>query len=70
MNSIGAGVKEIRLRDEYGAFRVIYVTKFGDLIYVLHCFEKKTRKTSAGDLEKATRRYRELQREQNNERSI
>ncbi|MGD0889656.1 MAG: type II toxin-antitoxin system RelE/ParE family toxin [Acidobacteriaceae bacterium] len=63
MNSIGAGVREIRVRDERGIFRVLYVTKFGDTIYVLHCFQKKTQKTSAGDVEIAARRYKELQRE-------
>jgi predicted XRE-type DNA-binding protein/phage-related protein len=42
MNSVGAGVREIRVRDEHGTFRVIYVTKFGDTVFVLHCFQKKT----------------------------
>jgi phage-related protein len=63
MNSIGAGVREIRVRDERGIFRVLYVAKFGDTIYVLHCFQKKTQKTSRGDTETAARRYKELQRE-------
>ena len=63
MNSIGAGVREIRVRDERGIFRVLYVTKFGDTIYVLHCFQKKTQKTSSADVEIAARRYSELLRE-------
>ena len=46
MNTVGQGVKEIRIRDASGAFRVIYVAKFADAIYVLHCFQKKTEKTS------------------------
>lgn len=62
MNSVGAGVSEIRIRDEQGIFRVLYVTKFDDLIYVLHCFQKKTEKTSASDIELARRRYREILR--------
>jgi phage-related protein len=37
---------EIRIRDAAGAFRVLYVAKFGDAVYVLHCFQKKTQKTS------------------------
>ncbi|MBK7930987.1 MAG: type II toxin-antitoxin system RelE/ParE family toxin [Bryobacterales bacterium] len=37
---------EIRIRDEAGAFRVLYVAKFADAVYVLHCFQKKTEKTS------------------------
>lgn len=60
MPSIGAGVQEIRIRDEAGQFRVIYVAKFADGVYVLHCFQKKTQKTSKPDIELARRRYAEL----------
>ncbi len=60
MPSIGQGVREIRVRDITGAFRVIYVAKFSDVIHVLHCFQKKTQKTSKSDLELAKSRYREL----------
>ncbi len=56
---VGPGACEIRVRDEAGAFRVIYVAKFEDAIYVLHAFQKKTRKTSRADLKLARRRYRE-----------
>jgi phage-related protein len=63
MSSIGAGVREIRVRDERGAFRVVYITKFGETVYVLHCFQKKTQKTSSADIEIATRRYTEVQKE-------
>ena len=63
MPTIGKGVREIRIRDEAGAFRVIYVAKFADAIYVLHCFQKKTEKTSKADIELAETRYRELVRE-------
>ena len=63
MNTVGPGVREIRIRDERGIFRVMYVTKFGDAIFVLHCFQKKTQKTSVADIETATRRYKELQKE-------
>ena len=63
MNSVGAGVREIRVRDERGIFRVMYVTKFGDTLFVLHCFQKKSQRTSAADLETATRRYNELRKE-------
>ena len=45
MNTVCQGVKEIRIRDAAGAFRVIYVAKFADAVYVLHCFQKKTEKT-------------------------
>jgi phage-related protein len=63
MNSIGAGVREIRIREASGAFRIVYVTKFAGTVHVLHCFQKKSQKTSAIDIETATRRYRELQKE-------
>ncbi len=59
MTAVGRGVKEIRLRDEAGAFRVLCVAKFADAIYVLHCFQKKTGRTSKADVELAARRYRE-----------
>jgi phage-related protein len=53
-------VKEIRIRDVAGAFRVIYIAKFADAVFVLHCFQKKTGKTSKTDLDLATKRYRDL----------
>jgi phage-related protein len=46
MSSIGVGVREIRVKDDVGAFRVMYVAKFPEAIFVLHCFQKKTQKTS------------------------
>lgn len=60
MNTIGPGVREIRIKDESGIYRVIYVAKFEDTVYVLHCFKKKTQKTSKADKEIATKRYRKL----------
>ena len=63
MPSIGKGAQEIRVRDESGAFRVIYIARFSDAVYVLHCFQKKTQKTGKTDLDMATQRYRDLLRE-------
>jgi phage-related protein len=63
MQTIGPGVREIRIRHAAGAFRVIYVAKFADAVYVLHCFRKTTQKTSKADLDLAARRYRELTKE-------
>ncbi|PRY04871.1 type II toxin-antitoxin system RelE/ParE family toxin [Paraburkholderia sp. BL25I1N1] len=60
MNTIGPGAREIRIRDANGAFRIIYVAKFEDAIYVLHCFQKKTQKISKTDLDLAAKRYREM----------
>lgn len=63
MPTVGQGVREIRIRDAAGAFRIIYIAKFADAVYVLHCFQKKTEKTSKADLELASKRYRDLLKE-------
>jgi phage-related protein len=63
MNTIGQGVREIRIWDELGTFRVIYVAKFADTVYVLHCFQKKASKTSKADIDLAEKRYRDLLQE-------
>jgi phage-related protein len=60
MSTVGQGVREIRIRDAAGAFRIIYVAKLASAIYVLHCFQKKTEKTSQLDLDVAAKRYRDL----------
>jgi len=59
MQSVGPGVVEIRVH-RGGEFRVLYVARFREAVYVLHCFQKKTRKTSWGDLDTAKRRYGEV----------
>ncbi len=59
LSSVGAGVCEIRVRDQAGQYRVTYVASFATAIYVLHAFQKKSRKTSGFDLKLARRRYRE-----------
>ena len=56
MPTIGQGAQEIRIRDAAGAFQVVYVAKFADAIYVLHCFQKKTQRTSKSDLDLAESR--------------
>src|SRR3977135_1488411 len=63
MNTVGQGVREIRIRDAAGAFRVLYVAKFEDAVYVLHCFQKKAQRTRKADLDLADRRYRNLLKE-------
>lgn len=60
--TIGPGVAEIRIHAE-NAYRIIYVAKFEEAVYVLHSFIKKTQQTSKQDIELASKRYRELQRE-------
>jgi len=60
MSSVGAGAGEIRIKDEAGIYRVIYVAKFEDVVYVLHAFVKKTRKTRKADIALAKARYKAL----------
>jgi phage-related protein len=55
---VGAGTKEIRIRDASGIFRVMYVARFDEAVYVLHCFQKKTQVTSKQDKAIAGARYR------------
>jgi phage-related protein len=62
MASVGAGVREIRVRDETGAFRMIYLATRPEGLYVLHCFQKKTPRTSRSDLELATKRFKAIGR--------
>ena len=58
MPGIGAGVREIRVRDEAGAFRVVYVAAFAEAVYVLHAFGKKTQRTAKRDFDLAAARLR------------
>lgn len=57
-DDVGAGTKEVRIKLTDGAFRVMYVAKFPEAVYVLHCFKKKTQKTSQHDTDLAKRRYK------------
>lgn len=63
MMGIGQGVQEIRLYEESGAFRVIYVAKFEEAVYVLHAFQKKTQKTAQQDIDLARERYKAMIKE-------
>lgn len=63
METIGAGVKEIRVKDDSGIYRVLYVAKLGSKVYVLHCFKKTTPKTSRADKDLAAKRYKDLVKE-------
>lgn len=59
MNSIGLGVREVRINCE-GAYRVIYVAKHEDCVYVLHSFRKKSQKTRKSDIDIAKKALSEL----------
>lgn len=62
MSSIGSGVREIRIKEESGAYRVIYVANLKNAIYVLHCFVKKSERTPKPDIDLAKDRLQELTR--------
>lgn len=59
---IGKGVEELRVWEEAGTFRVIYVANFADAVYVLHAFQKKTQETSKRDKDTAKLRFKQLMR--------
>jgi phage-related protein len=61
MSSVGAGVIEIRLHGKT-EHRVFYVAKFAEAVYVLHAFEKKTQKTSQGDIDVGRENLKELRK--------
>jgi phage-related protein len=62
MSTVGRGVQEIRVREQRAAFRVIYLARLPEAVYVLHCFEKKTQRTPVRDIETARQRFSELMR--------
>ena len=57
-NEAGAGIKEIIINLDDGWFRVMYVAKFPEAVYVLHCFKKKTNATSKHDKDVAATRFK------------
>jgi phage-related protein len=60
MSSIGSGVEEIRVWVESGTYRVIYIAKMDEAVYVLHAFQKKSQQTSQSDIELARNRLKAL----------
>ena len=59
MASVGGGVREIRIQVGT-AHRVFYVARFAEGVYVLHAFQKRTRKTAKADIGLARGRFRDL----------
>jgi phage-related protein len=62
MPTIGVGLREIRIRDAVGAYRVIYIATLPDAVHVLHAFHKQSQKTARRDLDLAVARLRQLKR--------
>jgi phage-related protein len=59
MPDVGSGVMEIRLHDD-NEYRVFYVARFEEAVYVLHCFVKKTQATRKADIDLGRQRYSAL----------
>ena len=57
---VGRGAMELRVLDEEGTFRILYVAKFEDAVYVLHCFKKTAQKISDADIDIAKNRYKSI----------
>jgi len=60
MTTVGPGVREIRIHEDSGAFRVLYVAHVEDAVVVLHVFQKKTQQTPKRDLDLAAARLRQI----------
>jgi len=69
MSSIGSGVFELKEADERAWYRAIYLSKVGNTIYVLHCFEKESRKTDRRDIEVASQRFKLVRQRLQEQRS-
>ncbi|MGH8239221.1 MAG: type II toxin-antitoxin system RelE/ParE family toxin [Steroidobacteraceae bacterium] len=59
---VGSGVREIRIHESAGAFRVIYLASRPEGIYVLHCFQKTTEQTGWHNVALAKRRFKAISR--------
>lgn len=62
MPTVGTGVQEIRVWEESGTYRIFYVARFEEALYVLHVFEKRSQKTPQRDIQLAKERYADLVR--------
>jgi phage-related protein len=60
MLSVGKGAYEIRVH-VLGEWRVLYVARHADAVYVLHAFQKKSPKTAKPDIDLAIRRYKQME---------
>ena len=69
MRTVGQGVYELRDQDARGWYRIFYLKKIEDVVYVLHCFEKKTAKTEQKDIDVAKQRLKRLREEQSRKKT-
>lgn len=62
MQSVGKDVEELRIWDESGTYRIFFIARLCDAVYVLHSFSKKTQETPKRDIDLAKNRFSELMR--------
>lgn len=60
MPSVGNGVREIRIREKSGIFRIVYAVKVAETVHILHTFQKKTQATAKSDIDLARQRFRHV----------
>ena len=60
LGAVGRGVREIRIRDDSGQFRVIYLANLENAVYILHAFQKKTQRTRKADIDLARKRWKQV----------
>ncbi|MDQ2728456.1 MAG: type II toxin-antitoxin system RelE/ParE family toxin [Actinomycetota bacterium] len=60
MPTIGPGCREIRIRADRNAYRVFFVATVGEVVYVLHCFQKTTQRTARADIGLGQQRYKQM----------
>jgi phage-related protein len=68
MSTIGPGVFELRDQDERARYRVIYLSRIHDVVHVLHCVEKRSRETSAKEINTARQRLKTVRARMTQER--
>jgi len=60
LNTVGKGIKEIRIKEASGHYRVVYLASLKTAVYVLHAFQKKTKRTRKTDINLARKRLKEI----------
>ena len=68
MPTVGKGVFELKTADEAAWYRLMYVARIDDVIYVLDCFKKNSRKTERKDIDRSQNRYKQVQERLREER--
>jgi len=60
LNTVGKGIREIRIKEASGHYRVVYLASLEIAVYILHAFQKKTKRTRKIDIDLARKRLKEI----------